>query len=217
MTDRDPFADRRRQLQEAGLDRDDLVDDPVEQFRRWYDEAVATGLHEPDAMVVATVAEDGLPSARHVLCKGVDHGLVFFTNYDSRKGRELEATPKAAICFPWNVLSRQVRAAGPVERVTVAESDAYFASRPRQAQEGAWASHQSEVIADRAVLEARMADTERRFAGVDVPRPPHWGGYRVLPVEWEFWQGRPARLHDRFRYVADAEQPTGWRVERLSP
>lgn len=166
---------------------------------------------------MSSVGSASQPSSRHVLLRGVDHGFVFFTNYESQKGVELTATPRAAICFPWNVLARQVRVVGRVEKVSDAESDAYFATRPRGSQIGAWASHQSEVIADRSVLDGWYAEVESRFEGVEVTRPPHWGGFRVLPEELEFWQGRPSRLHDRFRYRRDATHPTGWCVERLSP
>ena len=207
----------RAELQERGLRRTDLLDDPFAQFGRWFDVAVDAGLHEPEAMVVSSVGDDGMPSSRHVLLKGLDHGFVFFTNYTSRKGRELTANPVAAIVFPWNLLSRQVRIEGSVERVSDEESDAYFATRPRDSQTGAWASHQSEMIADRGVLESRWEDAAARFAGREVPRPPHWGGLRVVPRALEFWQGRRSRLHDRFVYVRDGSVASGWRVERLSP
>ena len=207
----------RAELQVKGLRRADLHDDPFAQFDAWFQFASEADVHEPHAMVVSSVGADGMPSSRHVLLKGFDHGFVFFTNYTSQKGRELIDHPQASICFPWNILSRQVRVVGIIEKVTEAESDEYFSTRPRGSQTGAWASHQSEVIADRSVLEARWAEAEERFEGVDVPRPPHWGGFRVLPREIEFWQGKPSRLHDRFRYTADLSQPTGWRVERLSP
>lgn len=207
----------RAELQARGLRRADLAADPFVQFARWFDVATEADLHEPEAMIVSTVGADGMPSSRHVLLKGVDHGFVFFTNYTSRKGRELEAHPMAAIVFPWNLLSRQVRIEGTVERVTAAESDEYFASRPRASQTGAWASLQSEVLEDRGVLETRWADAAVRYEGVDVPRPPHWGGLRVLPRAFEFWQGEPSRLHDRFRYTADEGVDGGWRIERLSP
>lgn len=207
----------REELQARGLRRADLADDPFEQFTRWFDVAVEAGLHEPEAMIVSSVGEDGMPSSRHVLLKGVDRGFVFFTNYTSHKGRELDARPMAAICFPWNLLSRQVRVEGTVERVSAAESDEYFATRPRDSQTGAWASRQSEVIADRSVLESRWAEAEVRYEGSAVPRPPHWGGYRVLPRRVEFWQGRPSRLHDRFRYTSDGSVDGAWRIERLSP
>ena len=213
----------RRALQERGVRRADLADDPFEQFRRWFDQAREAGLHEPEAMVVSSVGAGGLPSSRYVLLKGLDHGFVFFTNFESRKGHELDDRPRAAICFPWHVLSRQVRVAGTVERVSDAESDAYFASRPRGSQIGAWASAQSEVLVDRAELEARTARTEVRYAGIEVPRPPHWGGYRVVPSELEVWQGRPDRLHDRFRYIRIAagsgapSAPPAWALDRLNP
>lgn len=207
----------RAELQAKGLRRADLHDDPFAQFDAWFQFASEADVHEPHAMVVSSVGADGMPSSRHVLLKGFDHGFVFFTNYTSQKGRELTDHPRASICFPWNILSRQVRVVGTVEKVTEAESDEYFSTRPRGSQTGAWASHQSEAIADRSVLEERWAEAEERFEGVDVPRPPHWGGFRVLPREIEFWQGKPSRLHDRFRYTVESSQPTGWRVERLSP
>ncbi|NCY16867.1 MAG: pyridoxamine 5'-phosphate oxidase [Actinobacteria bacterium] len=207
----------RLQLQERGVTDGDLVADPFVQFHQWFDLCIGAGMHEPEAMIVSSVGEESQPSSRHVLLRGVDHGFVFFTNYESQKGRELTAHPRAAICFPWNLLARQVRVVGSVEKVTATESDAYFATRPRGSQIGAWASRQSEVIADRSVLEEWYAQVEARFEGREVTRPPHWGGFRVLPEEFEFWQGRESRLHDRFRYVVDPDTPAGWRPERLSP
>jgi pyridoxamine 5'-phosphate oxidase len=207
----------RTQLQERGVVEEDLADDPFVQFHRWFDVCQSAGTHEPEAMIVSSVGAEDQPSSRHVLLRGVDHGFVFFTNYESQKGVELATTPRAAICFPWNVLARQIRVAGTVEKVSAAESDAYFATRPRGSQIGAWASRQSEVIADRSVLDGWYGEVETRFAGIDVTRPPHWGGFRVLPDEIEFWQGRPSRLHDRFRYSRNARTPSGWTVERLSP
>jgi pyridoxamine 5'-phosphate oxidase len=207
----------RFELQARGVRRDELDSDPFVQFERWFDVSTVAGIHEPEAMIVSTVGDDGMPSSRHVLLKGVDHGFVFFTNYESQKGRELTANPKAAICFPWNILSRQVRVVGTVERVSDGESDEYFATRPRGSQIGAWASRQSEVIDGRIVLEQRLAEAEERFADDEIPRPPHWGGFRVLPEQIEFWQARPLRLHDRFRYSADPEISTGWKLDRLSP
>lgn len=207
----------RSELQERGLRRAELDDDPFGQFRRWFEYAGEVGLHEPEAMIVSTVGDHDMPSSRHVLLRGLDHGFVFFTNYTSHKGRELEARPVAAICFPWNLLARQVRVEGTVERVSAAESDEYFATRPRGSQIGAWASDQSEVLEGRDQLEARWAEAESRFEGGAVPRPPHWGGFRVLPSRVEFWQGRPSRLHDRFRYTADPTVATGWSIDRLSP
>lgn len=211
------IEERRRLLQARGLHRSDLDPDPFVQFQQWFDEAVEVGLHEPEAMVVSSVGEDEMPSSRYVLLRGLDHGFVFFTDRDSRKGRELDSRPQGAICFPWHLLSRQFRVNGPVERVSDDESDAYFASRPRGSQIAAWASNQSEVVGSRAGLEARFAQTEDRFAGVEVPRPANWGGYRIVPVEVEVWQGRPDRLHDRFRYTRVPDDPTTWHLDRLNP
>jgi pyridoxamine 5'-phosphate oxidase len=200
------------------LDEADVADDPLVQFRRWYADAVAAVLPEADAMILATATPDGRPSARTVLLKGVDHGLVFFTNHHSRKGRELAANPRAAAVFLWRALDRQVNLTGDVGHLTAEESDAYFATRPRGSQVGAWASAQSEVIAGRHVLEARFAETEERFGGRGVPRPPFWGGFRLTPDAVELWQGRPDRLHDRLRYRRLGEGAgTGWGIERLSP
>lgn len=207
----------RLELQARGVRRSELDADPLVQFGRWFDVSTDAGIHEPEAMIVSTVDGEGMPSSRHVLLKGVDHGFVFFTNYESQKGRELVANPKAAICFPWNILSRQIRVVGAVEKVSAAESDEYFATRPRGSRIGAWASRQSEVIEGRHVLEERLAETEARFGDDDIPRPPHWGGFRVLPEQIEFWQARSMRLHDRFRYTATAGSPTGWELDRLSP
>ena len=211
----DPLAVLRAELMAAGLDRDGVLDDPVAMFRRWFDQATAAGVHEPEAAVLATADARGRPSVRHVLVKQVDErGFTFFTNADSQKGRELAENPWAALCFPWNVLARQVRVAGPVAPIAAEESDAYFASRPRGSRIGAWASPQSSVLADRAELEARVAEAEAAHPEADVPRPPHWGGYRIRPDEVEVWQGRPSRLHDRFRY---RRLEGSWLVERLSP
>jgi pyridoxamine 5'-phosphate oxidase len=197
------------------LDEDDLDPDPMSQFARWFDEAVAAGVPEPEAMCVATAA-DGMPSARMVLLKSVDRGFVFFTNYESQKGREVAANPAAALLWRWYAVQRQVRATGTAERVSAEQSDAYFATRDRGSQLSAWASAQSTVLAGRAALDAEMAAAKARFAGVaEVPRPSWWGGLRVVPSSLEFWQGRPNRLHDRLRYVRRAG--VGWRVERLAP
>jgi pyridoxamine 5'-phosphate oxidase len=211
------LSSRQRDLEDRGLDRSDLLDDPFAEFARWFEQAATWRLEQPEAMVLATADADGRPSARHVLLKGVDHGFVFFTNYDSRKAQELDAHPVAALCFPWIRLSRQVRVSGSVERVAETESDDYFASRPRESQLGAWASQQSSVLPSRTVLEERVAEATERFRDREVPRPPSWGGYRLLPVEFEFWQGRPNRLHDRFRYLPGPDGAGTWRIDRLSP
>jgi pyridoxamine 5'-phosphate oxidase len=197
------------------LDRDDLDLDPIEQFRVWLADAEAAGLALPNAMALATAERSGRPSVRHVLLRGVDgHGFTFFTNYESRKGRQLADQPWAALVFLWKELDRQVHVNGHVERVSASESDEYFATRPRDAQMGAWASRQSQVLSGREELETRLADMEARFPG-EVPRPPHWGGFRLIPTSIEFWQGRRHRLHDRFLY--SAMDGGGWSVDRLSP
>ena len=189
---------------------DDLAADPLEQFQRWF--AAAEG---DNRMAIATAAPDGSPSVRMVLLKGADdQGFVFFTGYGSRKGGELEANPRAALLFHWAPLGRQVRIEGPVERVSATESDAYFATRPRGAQLAAAASRQGRVLANRAQLDEAVADLDREHADGEVPRPEHWGGYRLTPRSYEFWQHRDDRLHDRLRYTPDGE---GWRIERLSP
>ncbi len=199
------------------LDRDDLLEDPLRQFRTWLADAEAVGVTLPNAMAVATADVDGRPSVRHVLLRGVDEqGFEFFTNYDSTKGRQLAANPHAALVFLWKELDRQAHVRGPVNRTSAEESDAYFATRPREAQLGAWASHQSEVLTGREALEARVAEMAERFPG-HVPRPPHWGGFLVHPDSIEFWQGRQHRLHDRFRFTREPSSAGGWTIERLSP
>jgi pyridoxamine 5'-phosphate oxidase len=191
------------------------VTDPLEQFKHWYEHAVAAGLPEPEAMALATATPDGAPSVRFVLLKGVDaRGVEFFTNYESRKGRELAANPRAALAILWKPLQRQVRLEGPVERLAPEESDAYFATRARGSRLGAWASRQSTEIPDREHLEGRLADAERQFPGDDVPRPEYWGGYVLRPAAIEFWEGRTNRLHDRELFTRTAD---GWTARRLSP
>ena len=200
---------------EAELRRADLASDPLEQFRRWFAEAGAA-LEAPEAMALATATATAAPSVRMVLLKGFDErGLVFYSHYTSRKGRELEANPQAALLFHWRPLGRQVRVEGRVERVSGEESDAYFATRSRDAQIGALASRQSEALASRAELEKRLADLERDLGSDPVPRPPTWGGFLLAAVAWEFWQHRASRLHDRFRY--EREPSGGWRLDRLFP
>jgi len=192
------------------LHEDDVAPDPLEQFRRWFAEA-----GDDNRMAVATAAPDGSPSVRMVLLKGADErGFTFFTGYESRKGGELDANPRAALLFHWAQLGRQVRVEGRVERVGRGESDAYFATRPRGAQLAAAASRQGRALANRAQLDEAVADLEREYEGRDVPRPEYWGGYRLRPQAYEFWQHRDDRLHDRLRYTRDGE---GWRLERLSP
>jgi pyridoxamine 5'-phosphate oxidase len=202
-------------VSDAGLGEARAAPDPIAQFRAWLDDATAAGGPEPQAMTLATVAADGAPHARVVYLRGLDErGFAFFTNYESNKGRDLEATPRAALVFFWALLHRQVRVEGTVARLSAAESDAYFAQRPRGHRLSAWASHQSTVIPSRAFLEERMADAVARFGAGAVPRPPYWGGYLVTPQRVEFWQGREDRAHDRLAYVRGAG---GWRIERLSP
>jgi pyridoxamine 5'-phosphate oxidase len=206
---------QRRDYEGLHLDSADLAPDPIEQFRAWLADARDAGIYEPEGMTVSTVDADGRPASRYVLLRGLDErGYCFYTNYDSAKGRALAANPHAALTFGWLEIHRSVRVEGTVERLSAAESDAYFAARPRAAQISAWASPQSEVIAGRDELERAFADTERRFAGAEVPRPPHWGGFLVRPARVELWQGRAGRLHDRLRYERDGD---GWRIERLAP
>jgi len=204
----------RKDYMREALDEAHADEDPVRQFSRWWDEALASKLPEPNAMTLATADAQGRPSARVVLLKGFDHaGFVFYTNYDSRKGQELAANPRAALLFFWPELERQVRIEGTVSRVSEAESDAYFATRPLASRIGAWASPQSQPIPSKAWLMAQAAEAGLRH-GLHPKRPPFWGGYRVAPEVFEFWQGRPSRLHDRLQYSRTAE---GWARVRLSP
>ena len=211
------LADLRKDYSLAGLLEKDLAKDPFRQFEKWFQEAEGAKVVEPNAMILSTVSADGLPSSRTVLLKGLDgRGFVFFSNYESRKGRELAKTPRAALLFPWLALERQVIVEGVVSRVSREESEAYFHSRPRASQLGAWVSQQSSIITGRAVLEDAMKALEQKHAGVEVPLPPAWGGYRVAPETVEFWQGRRSRLHDRLRYRRDPKSGE-WSVERLAP
>lgn len=215
MPDPLDLAGLRTEYKRASLDEREVAADPFAQFRRWFAEAQSAQVPEPNAMSLCTVDAQGRPSARIVLLKEADaRGLVFYTNHDSRKGRELDAQPVAALLFFWAELERQVRIEGAVEVVDAEAADAYFRVRPRNSRIGAWASPQSQTLPDRAALEQRFADADRRFPGDDVPRPPRWGGYRVVPSSFEFWQGRPSRLHDRIAYSQDA---SGWRIRRLAP
>jgi pyridoxamine 5'-phosphate oxidase len=201
--------------EEAELRRADLASDPLEQFRSWFAEAEAA-LEVPEATALATASAGGAPSVRMVLLKGCDErGLVFYSHYTSRKGRELEANPQAALLLHWPLLGRQVRVEGRVERISAEESDSYFATRPREAQLGALASRQSEPVGSRSELDERLAELESELGAGPVPRPPTWGGFVLVPEAWEFWQHRASRLHDRFRYVR--EPSSVWRIERLFP
>lgn len=209
------IPDLRKEYTLRGLHERDLLSDPFAQFARWFSEAASIGLIEPNAMTLATVRSDGQPSARMVLMKEFDQrGFTFYTNYESDKGADLAANPAVALSFYWPELERQVRIEGVAERVSAEEADAYYASRPLGSRLAAWASPQSRVIAGRAELEARIAEVTTRFPTEDVPRPAHWGGYRVRPIRIEFWQGRQNRLHDRMRFRREDET---WVIERLAP
>ncbi len=209
------LAGRRKEYETAGLDAFEMAPLPMDQWRVWFDQAAEAGCVEPNAFVLSTVDGDGAPQSRYVLARGADaRGFTFFTNYASAKSDQLRRSPLVALLFTWLQLHRQVRVSGTVERLGAFESDAYFATRPRSSQIGAWASPQSQVLADRAALDELVAEVDARFAGTKVPRPPQWGGWVVRPTGFEFWQGRPSRLHDRVRYrLADGH----WQIERLAP
>ena len=210
------IASIRDDYSAPGLMEKDMAADPLKQFERWMDDAISANLDQPNTMTLATATPKGVPSARIVLLKEVnERGFVFFTNYRSQKARELEDNPLAALVFFWLPLHRQVRVEGYVDRVSNDVSDAYFESRPLGSQIGAWASPQSDVIASRAILESAYADIEKRYEKEDVPRPPHWGGYCLVPHAIEFWQGQPSRLHDRLQYRKEKEG--NWILERLAP
>ncbi len=207
--------DIRREYGSATLDRAELSADPLQQFLAWLDAANAADLIDATAMTLATVTADGQPQARIVLLKGCDErGFAWFTDYGSAKGAELDANPRAALLFYWRELERQVRISGSVTKVTAAESAAYFHSRPLESRLSAAVSEQSQVVDDRSVLEARVAELQTRYPGGDIPAPSEWGGYRLTPQSYEFWQGRTGRLHDRFRYLPEGD---GWRIDRLQP
>jgi len=209
------LAALRRDYALATLDERDVDTDPIRQFERWFADAAAARVPEPNAMTLSTATRDGVPSARIVLLKGVDaNGFAFYTDYRSRKGAELAENPLAALTFLWKEIERQVRITGSVSRVSTEESEAYFRTRPPGSRLGAWASHQSAVLASREELEARVRDVAVRFPDGDVPLPPHWGGFRIAPDEIEFWQGRPSRLHDRLLYRRGEHD---WEICRLSP
>jgi pyridoxamine 5'-phosphate oxidase len=215
QTPQDPAASRYEHAAQ-GLRRSDLDPDPIKQFANWFTAAIEAGIRDVNAMSLATTAKGSKPSVRIVLLKGFDQdGFVFFTNYESEKGKQLQANPHAALAFYWIELDRQIRISGKAEKTSREESQTYFHSRPLGSQLSAWASRQSDVLDGRRVLEARMAEMTERFRGKPVPLPPHWGGYRVKPEMMEFWQGRPNRLHDRFRYTRQADG--GWLIERLAP
>jgi pyridoxamine 5'-phosphate oxidase len=205
----------RKEYTRAGLDKGDVDPDPIVQFYEWFEKVIEADLHEPNAMILATATGEGRPSARTVLLKGYDEqGFIFYTNYEGRKARELEANPTCALLFYWGELERQVRIEGRASRLSTEVSDAYFLSRPRGSRLGAWASEQSRPVEDRSVLEERVKALEAEYEGREIPRPPFWGGYRVEPEVIEFWQGRENRLHDRLVYRRSEGE---WTIERLQP
>ncbi len=209
------LADFRKEYSDRGLRREEMNADPIEQFSTWFGQATEMKLHEPNAMTLATVDETGMPYQRTVLLKVFDgKGFVFFTNYTSRKAKQMEQNPKVSLLFPWITLERQVIIQGTVEKISTAESLHYFTSRPRESQIGAWVSNQSEVITSRKFLMQKLAEIKEKFSHGEIPLPSFWGGYRVIPQMIEFWQGGPARLHDRFLYTRAGEE---WKIDRLAP
>jgi pyridoxamine 5'-phosphate oxidase len=211
------IADLRKSYSRGSLSESDVNPNPIEQFRHWFEQARQAECPEPNAMTVASASPQGIPSARVVLLKDVDdRGFIFFTNYESHKGRELIANPHAALLFHWHELERQVRIEGQVEKLPEEESNQYYESRPLDSRIGAWASPQSQVISGRTYLVAKAAEFGLKF-GLNPPRPPHWGGFLVRPAKIEFWQGRPSRLHDRIQFTRNASEASGWEVDRLAP
>lgn len=210
------IQDLRNEYTKGGLTLEQLATDPFTQFERWFQEALNVKIHEPNAMSLATVGTDGVPSIRTVLLKIFDHrGFVFFTNYGSKKATQIAENPQAALLFPWLDLERQVKIVGRVEKVSTAESLKYYLSRPRGSQLGAWVSQQSSIITSRSLLEMKMDEMKRKFSNREVPLPDFWGGFRIVPQTVEFWQGRANRLHDRFQFSLQADQ--SWKIERLAP
>ena len=210
------IADIRRDYMLESLLEKDAAKDPVQQFERWWEEAVNSKIDEVNAMTLATATKLGIPSARIVLLKAYEKdGFVFFTNYNSQKGKDIEANPFVSLLFFWKELERQIRIDGRIEKISEADSEAYFNSRPEGSKIGAWSSPQSSVIADRSVIENNFLQNEEKFRDKEIPRPSHWGGYIVKPVSFEFWQGRSSRLHDRLKYTQNAG--AGWTIERLAP
>ncbi|MBC6491744.1 pyridoxamine 5'-phosphate oxidase [Flavihumibacter stibioxidans] len=209
------IASIRKDYMRHSLNESDVAASPIRQFDTWWAEAVKSEIDEINAMTLATATNDGLPDARIVLLKGYDeHGFVFFTNYHSNKGQQMEENPRACLVFFWKELERQVRITGVIEKVSEAESNEYFHSRPHSSRIGAWASPQSQVIESRSILEHKEKELSQTFEGKEIPRPLHWGGYRLKPFSMEFWQGRPSRLHDRIHYTLEEN---GWKIERLAP
>lgn len=212
------ISDLRRDYTQRGLDLPDLAPDPYDQFTLWFQQACEAELLEPNALVLSTVSPEGHPYQRTVLLKYFDRdGFVFFTNYGSRKAQHIEENPQVALLFPWYALERQLAITGTASKISAAESFKYFTSRPRGSQLGAWVSQQSQIISSRQLLEMQFEKMKQRFLNQDIPLPDFWGGYRVKPASFEFWQGRPSRLHDRFLYTPAADLETGWQVARLSP
>ncbi|MES2439235.1 MAG: pyridoxamine 5'-phosphate oxidase [Verrucomicrobiota bacterium] len=209
------LADFRKEYSDRGLKREEMSPDPVAQFSTWFEQATELAVHEPNAMTLATVDETGMPYQRTVLLKYYDgDGFVFFTNYQSRKAKQMESNPRVSLLFPWITLERQIIIQGTVEKISTAESLKYFTSRPRESQIGAWVSNQSEVITSRKFLMQKLSEIKEKFTRGEIPLPSFWGGYRVKPQMIEFWQGGPARLHDRFLYQREND---GWKIDRLSP